>query len=199
MTVQALDPGFADPVSDAQAIFRAVMMALARPGSIQPLRTQLTPSPPLTPELAAVALALVDHETALWLDAPLAASAQAGDFLRFHTGVRMVDAPSAAAFALITDFSSMPALSTFAHGTDEYPDRSATLVISVGGITNQPRLILEGPGIKRNAFLSVEGLPTGFVTQLSENHARFPRGVDCILVAPGAVAALPRSTCVKMG
>ncbi len=51
-----LAPGFADPVHDAQATFRAVMDALARPGLPRPLTPGLTPPAPLTPELAAVAL-----------------------------------------------------------------------------------------------------------------------------------------------
>ena len=50
--VTGLLPGFADPVLDAQRVFRAVMEALARPGSLQPLSDLPDVPAPLTPELA---------------------------------------------------------------------------------------------------------------------------------------------------
>ncbi|MBD0275911.1 MAG: phosphonate C-P lyase system protein PhnH, partial [Acetobacteraceae bacterium] len=75
----ALVPGFGDPVRDAQAVFRAVMDALARPGPPRALPAGLPRPPgPLAPELGAIALALADHEAPLWLDAPLAAVVLAG-------------------------------------------------------------------------------------------------------------------------
>ena len=70
--VTGLLPGFADPVLDAQRVFRGVMEALARPGSLQPLADLPEVPAPLTPELAAIALALADADAPLWLDAPLA-------------------------------------------------------------------------------------------------------------------------------
>ena len=63
-----LRQGFPDPVLDAQEVFRAVMDALARPGSVRPLGSDLDPPAPLTPELAAVALSLADHDAPLWLE-----------------------------------------------------------------------------------------------------------------------------------
>ena len=68
MTSQPTLRGFADAVREAQAVFRTVMMALARPGTIGRIEARLTPPAPLTPELAAVALTLADHETPVWLD-----------------------------------------------------------------------------------------------------------------------------------
>ncbi|TXN62799.1 phosphonate C-P lyase system protein PhnH, partial [Methylobacterium sp. WL6] len=82
----ALARGFADPVHDAQGTFRTLMDALARPGRIGRLASDLYPPAPLTPELAAVALALTDADTPVWLDAPLAANPAVAAFLRFHTG-----------------------------------------------------------------------------------------------------------------
>lgn len=33
---------------------------------------------------------------------------------------------------------------------------------------------------------------------MAENHARFPVGIDVIFAAPGQLAALPRSTAIRM-
>jgi alpha-D-ribose 1-methylphosphonate 5-triphosphate synthase subunit PhnH len=197
MTVQHLAQGFADPVRDAQAHFRAAMMALARPGTIERLETGLSPPAPLTPELAALALTLADHETLIWLDPPLAASEAVVEFLRFHTGARMTTEPEASSFALVSDAGAMPPLSDFAQGTDEYPDRSTTLVVAVDTLATGLGFRLEGPGIKGSASLKLDPVPANFLSQLRNNRAQFPRGVDCIFVAPGAVAALPRS--VRIG
>ena len=61
-------PGFAEPVADAQTTFRAVLDAMARPGTIHQVGANLSPPAPLDPATAAVLLTLADNETPLWLD-----------------------------------------------------------------------------------------------------------------------------------
>lgn len=190
----ALAAGFAEPVLDAQRAFRAMMDALARPGTIQAFRVDIDPPAPLTPELAAVALTLADHDTPLWLDAPLAAAPAVADFLRFHTGASVVSEPAQAAFALVGDAARCPPFDVFEPGTPEYPDRSATVVLAVSALANDGGFILQGPGIAATARLRADPLPTGMGALLRRNRALFPRGVDVLLVAPGHVAGLPRST-----
>lgn len=190
----ALAAGFADPVLDAQRAFRAIMDALARPGTIGPLRTDLRSPAPLTPELAAIALTLADHETPLWLDAPLAAVPAVADFLRFHSGAALVAEPAEAAFALVADPAGCPPFGTFALGTPDYPDRSTTLVFAVSALANEGGFVLRGPGIADRARLAPTPLPADMAVRLQENRALFPRGVDLLFVAPGCVAGLPRST-----
>jgi alpha-D-ribose 1-methylphosphonate 5-triphosphate synthase subunit PhnH len=187
-----LTPGFADPVFEAQRTFRAVMAAVARPGTAYDLVEGLKPPAPMTPELAALALTLLDQETAVWLDATLAAAPDVAAFLRFHAGSPIVVDPAAAAFALIADPLAMPPLTAFAQGTDAYPDRSATLIVQVESFTGAA-LTLSGPGICGTAEFAASPLPAGFAAQLAANRALFPRGVDLMLCAPGQVAALPRS------
>lgn len=189
--------GLADPVIDSQAHFRAVMDALARPGTILGFAPSLVPPAPLTPGIAALALALADHEASIWLDPGLAASEEVADYLRFHTGARLVVDPKAAAFALVSDFAALAPLTHFALGTDEYPDRSTTLLIAVERLETEGPLEAAGPGIKATARLAVAPWRPGLTAELAENRALFPRGVDLVFVAPEKLAALPRTTAVR--
>ena len=197
MSALAITAGFADPVIEAQAHFHSLMNALARPGSIQPFPAALDAPAPLTPELAAVALTLADHEATLWLDETLAASRAVVDYLRFHTGARLVANPSEAAFALVVDVASMPTLASFAQGTDEYPDRSTTIIVAVETIAAGGVLQLTGPGIEDRTHFDLAPQPAGFAAQLAANRAKFPRGVDLVFVSAREVAALPRTTLVS--
>lgn len=186
----AIQGGFDDPVLGSQGVFRALMHALARPGTVQPLPALPRPPAPLTPELAAVAQTLCDHDTPLWLDPALRDPAVA-DWLRFNTGAPIVDDPVEAAFALAL---TLPEIAGFAQGTDEYPDRSTTIVLAVPAFDGGPALTLRGPGIESTATVAPTGLPDDFIAQWAGNRARFPRGVDLLLVSGGRVLGLPRTT-----
>jgi alpha-D-ribose 1-methylphosphonate 5-triphosphate synthase subunit PhnH len=187
-----LSPGFADPVFNSQNVFRAVMWALARPGTIEPIIVDLAPPAPLSIEAAAVTLALADYETPLWLDPVLAAVPEVGAFLRFHTGAAIVTDAAAARFALIADPAQLPDFSIFAQGTPDYPDASATLILQVERFATTG-LQLQGPGIEGVRYFNAAPLPADLPTRWAENRALFPRGIDLILAGPGGVAALPRS------
>lgn len=191
--MSALAAGFADPVFESQRVFRAAMQALARPGTPQAIAPDLAPPAPLSAEAAAVVLALADHETPLWLDAILAGS-DAPDFLRFHTGAPIVTDPAQASFALVSEPALCPPLSRFAQGAPDYPERSTTLILSVARLHGGQELTLNGPGIAGEAQIAPSSLPDDFVWQWAANGALYPRGIDCLFVAPGSVAGLPRTT-----
>ena len=196
MAEAALVAGFADPVREAQAVFRAVMMALARPGTLRAIMPPPPPPAPLDAGLAAIAMALCDFETRVWLDAPLAASDAVTGYLRFQTGAPLTEDPAAAAFALVSDPSTLTGLAGFAQGTPDYPDRSTTLVMAVPSLAEGAGWTLRGPGIDGKARLAVGGLPAEFSDWLADNRSQFPLGVDLVFVAGDRVAALPRSTAV---
>jgi alpha-D-ribose 1-methylphosphonate 5-triphosphate synthase subunit PhnH len=193
----ALSGGFPDPVYGAQSVFRAVMDAVARPGTIVALKAGVLPPEPLPSAAGAIALALCDHETPVWLGSKLAGAEAVADWIRFHTGAPIAGSPDEAAFALICDPALMPALSAFRQGTAEYPDRSATLIICVETLRGSEALKLSGPGINGTASLAPHKLPVGFRDQLRANHAQFPRGVDLLFVCGEKLAALPRSTRIQ--
>jgi alpha-D-ribose 1-methylphosphonate 5-triphosphate synthase subunit PhnH len=198
METQAIDGGFADPVFDAQKVFRAVMDAMAQPGTVQSSGDLTVPPAPLSAVAAAVALALCDADTPLWLDPAVQSSSAARHWLGFHTGAPLANTPADAHFAIVTDPAELMALENFAQGTQEYPDRSTTLIMQVSSLSGGTALHLEGPGIETSASIAPTSLPRHFVEQWKQNHARFPRGVDVILAAPEGVACLPRTTRIKI-
>jgi len=189
-----LASAFADPVHASQSTFRAVMDALARPGTIVALATPVRAPHPLRSAAASVALTLLDYETPVWLDHALAATPDVVDWIRFHTGAPMTSDPRAAAFAFISDGAKAPTLATFALGTSEYPDHSTTVVLQVERFSAGDELTLAGPGIAGRQTFAAAPLPNNFRAQLIANRDLFPRGVDLILATDDAIAALPRSS-----
>jgi alpha-D-ribose 1-methylphosphonate 5-triphosphate synthase subunit PhnH len=192
MTVAA---GFADPVFDAQRTFRAVLEALARPGRCQQAGAGLVLPAGLDPATYAVALCLLDADTPAWLS-PSLARAGVAESLRFHCGCPIVEAQGAAAFALVAA-PDAPPLAAFPAGDDRYPDRSATLLWQLPALDGGAPLELTGPGIDGTTTIAPAGLPADFPAQWAANHARYPRGVDVVLIAGDGLIGLPRSVAVR--
>ena len=185
--------GFADPVTSAQAAFRAILAATSRPGTVCPIGAEVSAPLPLSPAVAAIALTLCDQDTPVWLDVVLRANEDVAAWLRFHCGSKMADDPAAASFALAADARGLPSFECFKLGTADYPDRSTTIVLSIESFHCGPELILEGPGIKNRQTLRAAPLPQDIVSRLAVNRSLFPRGIDLILASKSEIAALPRS------
>ena len=77
----------------------------------------------------------------------MSATPDVAKWLKFHTSAPVVADSSIASFALVGDPQSLPALDRFAFGSNEYPDRSTTLILQVESLTDGPVVELQGPGI----------------------------------------------------
>lgn len=193
-TIAELPAGFADKVLAAQSTFRSVMNAMARPGSVQRVTASVGAPSRLMCGTAAIALTLFDHDTPIWLDPPLSATSDVTKWLKFHSGAPVVADPSISSFALISDASALPALDCFSFGTNEYPDRSTTLILQVNSLTQGAEYKLRGPGIDGSAVLRATIAPEDLFERLDINAALFPRGIDVVLVAGDKIVAVPRTT-----
>lgn len=195
LDLSTISPGFEDPAREAQSVFRKVMDAVARPGSVADLSFAVDGPAGLDCAAAATALTLFDFETPVWLDPRL----RGGDveaWLRFHAGCPLVEQADQSAFAIVTDMSVM-SLADFNQGDAKYPDRSTTLVMQIEALDGGAPVVLAGPGVKGERTVAPRGLPDGFWAQLQTNNAQFQFGVDVILVAGSMLMALPRSTRAK--
>lgn len=187
MTPDALEGGFANPAIDAAHAFRAALDALARPGRIVTVAGARPPAP-LSVAAGVLVLVLADGMTPLHLagahDCPALR-----DWITFHTGAPLVGAEEAM-FA-VGSWAALQPTRRFALGTQDYPDRSATLIVEMPGLSASGAR-LSGPGIESYAHLS---LPEA--AAFARNAARYPLGWDAFLTAGDRLAGLPRSTRVE--
>ncbi|MBR1276861.1 phosphonate C-P lyase system protein PhnH [Bradyrhizobium sp. AUGA SZCCT0283] len=192
-TVAELPAGFADKVLSAQSTFRSVMDAMARPGSVQRIAAVSGTPGTMMRGTAAVALTLFDHDTPVWLDKRMSATPDVAKWLKFHTSAPVIADSSISSFALIGDPQYLPALEYFAFGSNEYPDRSTTLILQVESLAQGPSLELRGPGIDGAVILRVSTQPQDLFERLAINVSLFPRGIDVVLVDDDAIVAIPRT------
>lgn len=186
MQTHILEGGFADHPQEASRAFRAVMTAMARPGTIHAVAGAQPPAP-LSPAAGTVLLTLCDPETPVFLAAGLD-QPQVRDWITFHTGAPF-GAAQDAMFA-VGAWDQLP-LAEFPRGTAEYPDRSATLIVELPTLSNSGAT-LQGPGIKDRTQVS---LPE---TRAFQDNARlFPLGLDFIFTSGDCLAAVPRTTRVS--
>jgi alpha-D-ribose 1-methylphosphonate 5-triphosphate synthase subunit PhnH len=192
-TFAELPSGFADKVLSAQSTFRSVMDAMARPGSVHCIASASGMPPGMMRGTAAIALTLFDHDTPLWLDPRMSQAPEVEKWLKFHTSAPVVSDPSICSFALIGNAAELPALDRFSFGSNEYPDRSTTLILQVESLREGLAFELSGPGIDGTTMLQATIEPLDLFARLAINATLFPRGIDVVLVADDAVVAIPRT------
>jgi alpha-D-ribose 1-methylphosphonate 5-triphosphate synthase subunit PhnH len=193
-TVAELPAGFADKVLSAQSTFRSVMDAMARPGSVQRIEAASGTPTAMMRGTAAIALTLFDHDTPVWLDPTMSETSDVAKWLKFHTSAPVIADCSISSFAIIGDAAGLPDLDRFSFGSNEYPDRSTTLILQVASLTQGCTYELRGPGIDGTALLRAAIQPSDLFERLAINATLFPRGIDVALVHDDAIVAIPRTT-----
>lgn len=193
VAIAEMPPAFVDKVLSAQSTFRSVMDAMARPGTVKRIHAAAGTPGTMMRGTAAIALTLFDHDTPVWLDRTMSATSDVAKWLKFHTSAPVVADTRACSFALIGDAQALPPFDRFALGSNEYPDRSTTLIVQVGSLTSGPAYRLTGPGIDGETVLQA-AVHQELFERLAVNATLFPRGIDVVLVHEDSVVAIPRTT-----
>jgi alpha-D-ribose 1-methylphosphonate 5-triphosphate synthase subunit PhnH len=160
---------------------------------VQHVRAAAGTPAPMMRGTAAIALTLFDHDTPVWLDGTMSATSDVAKWIKFHTSAPVIADTSTCSFAVIGDAQNLPPLDRFALGSNEYPDRSTTLIVQVDSLTSGPAFELTGPGIDGAAVLQAT-IGSNLFEWLAANSMLFPRGIDVVLVHDDAIVAIPRTT-----
>ncbi len=175
----------------SQRDFRALLHALARPGTLH--RLELAAPPSFVPAAAVAAAGLADVEVSM------AVLAEDGDpaVAALHAATGAPPVSLVRADLVVALRAPEPAeVRVLRHGVPLHPEHAARLIVAVsrlGGPAADLTLQLRGPGISDTAELGVSGLSAEVFDELA-SAGKFPCGVDTFLVAEdGVVAGLPRS------
>ena len=184
-------PTMSVPAQEEQATFRALLDAMARPGTVQSLPPRRVEDGEWGGALL-VLQALLDHEVTFHV---LSEQSLPHEQLLRRTGARSA-ALEQADFVLARGGGAVAAIEEAREGGFEEPERSATVIVLADSLDGDGvALTLSGPGIESTALLTVENVPVAAFEALRSRTVTFPQGVDVILVdTTGHVAAVPRST-----
>jgi alpha-D-ribose 1-methylphosphonate 5-triphosphate synthase subunit PhnH len=189
-----------DPVHDTRSTFRALVGAMARPGTVE--------SVPAAPADHAVLATLVDHEVTLHTE---------DDELReaLSNAGRYEPAPLERADVIHVRGSTDERITDAERGTLKEPSDGAIAVYRVDGLAEGPAgdeesedgrslpddavaLRVAGPGVPGRQQFRVAGVPETEVGAIADVGDEFPRGVEAVFAAEETVAALPRSVSVEV-
>jgi alpha-D-ribose 1-methylphosphonate 5-triphosphate synthase subunit PhnH len=178
--------------ADAQQVFRAVLEALARPGTAMVLPAGAVRT--LAPAVAPV-LALADLGTGVCVLEQ--AGDRWGDAVATATSAPLWPAELARLVAALRPVTA-DEVRGFCRGTAEAPEDAALVSLAVADLDGgDRRWRLSGPGIADTATLAPRGLPETFVAARAEAVAGYPAGIDVLLVTDDfRVVGLPRTTTI---
>ena len=178
---------------EAQRVFRAVLDALARPGT-----TTHLPVPAGVPAALAPLLALADLDTPVCvLDAT---SADSEGWLRAVTTATSAPVAALGQARLVAALRpvTVDELRSVRAGSPVDPEEAALVALAVPALTGGPVVRLEGPGAAPGAVIAPTGLPVGWLDVRAA--VAYPTGADLLLVdSDGACVGLPRSTRTNEG
>lgn len=179
--------------AEAARFFRTILSSLATPATPKEVEGLPDAPAPLLATAAAVILSLADYQTPVWLS-PSLNTESVRKFIRFHTGAPVTSDSRSASFAILEQTEVLEHINQFSVGSDEYPDRSTTLIIQADGAFASHQVEASGPGLSQTVSFGLAGTNKMFWERLQMNAALFPLGLDFLFATPRAVAGLPRST-----
>ncbi|MGP8321565.1 MAG: phosphonate C-P lyase system protein PhnH [Methanosarcinaceae archaeon] len=201
--------GAFDVTFDSQDIFRSILDAMAKPGSVLRL-SDINITPPVTNRYPLLLLmTLLDHEVSFCISGHDDVDSQdASEYVGLNTGSKesiIMDSD----FILVCGGSSHGSIRRAKQGTLEYPDESATVIYDIVSIedvkhergkedTGDLLLELSGPGIAGRCIIRINGMERAEMGDVLAVRD-YPLGIDMIFSdRNGNIACIPRSTSVKV-
>lgn len=194
-----------DAVHQTQRLYRKLLDAMARPGTVRSAADECLGLPfgnGGESAAAAIALTLVDGEVAFSFDLGGSSPDKPAEWIRKRTFGR-ITAPDKADYVFAPGMPEETEIvqryGSIRTGSLMSPEDGATVLLLVSGFGPSGESghgwTLSGPGIAGETELFVSGLSPVWMELRERWNELYPMGVDMILFSPdGELAALPRTT-----
>lgn len=197
-----------DLVYDTIPVYRALVEAVSRPGTIADIGEQAAKlNLPKDEDNAALALALtlLDDDVTCFIS--LRDDNDLAQEIEYRTFCGRAE-PSKADYLFVQGNMENGDVVSLLHqvkkGTWLYPEESATLLVRAEDIRETGLAdrgwILSGPGIRDVARCELEGVSAAMLEERNRLNAEYPLGIDMMFyTAQGKLLAIPRTTAIRGG
>lgn len=188
--------GLDSSVHEAQQIFRLLMDAMAKPGLVVEVPSDVQFGE-VSAAVTQLLLTLSDNSTPCFLSQRYLNDDHFVENFRFHCAAPITQTRELADFALISG-EEATTFCGFAMGEGSYPDKSASIIIEVDSLESGIECLLTGPGIQTSSSANIKGLSDELLMALISGRGTFPQGVDLYLSSGHQIMAIPRTTRIQL-
>ncbi|MGG0410726.1 phosphonate C-P lyase system protein PhnH [Peribacillus simplex] len=190
-----------DVVHDIQTVYRKLVTATSRPGTLVVLEREakmLDVRMECLSSTILLARTVLDHEVTFKVISK--EEAAVSRMINQLTYSKPVDLPDADFIFILHDASDeqmKEALNNAKVGNLLNPHESAMIILEVPDVTKGDSMILSGPGIQEESFISLPNV-SAWLGVRNEKNIEFPLGIDMYFVdQQDRLIALPRTTQIK--
>jgi len=190
-----------DVVHDIQPVFRKLVTATSRPGTLVVLERE---AKTLDVQMECLSSTILLARTVLDPEVTFKVIAKEGEavsrMINQLTYSKPVDLPEADFIFILHDASEeqmKEAINKAKVGNLFNPHESAMIILEVPDVTKGDSMILSGPGIQEESFISLPNV-SAWLGVRNEKNIEFPLGIDMYFVdQQDRLIALPRTTQIK--
>ncbi|GAB6256642.1 MULTISPECIES: phosphonate C-P lyase system protein PhnH [Peribacillus] len=190
-----------DVVHDIQTVYRKLVTATSRPGNLVVLERE---AKTLDVQMECLSSTILLALTVLDPEVTFNVIAKEGEavsrMINQLTYSKPVDLPEADFIFILHDASEeqmKEAINKAKIGNLLNPHESAMIILEVPDITKGDSMILSGPGIQEESFISLPNV-SAWLGARNEKNIEFPLGIDMYFVdQKDRLIALPRTTQIK--
>jgi alpha-D-ribose 1-methylphosphonate 5-triphosphate synthase subunit PhnH len=190
-----------DIVHDIQTVYRKLVTATSRPGTLVVLdREAMTLDVQMECLSSTILLARTVLDPEVSFKVISKAEKAVSKMINQLTYSKPVDLPEADFIFILHDASEeqmKEALNKAKVGNLLNPHESAMIILEVPDVTKGDSMILSGPGIQDESFLSLPNV-SAWLAERNEKNMEFPLGIDMYFVdQQDRLIALPRTTQIR--
>lgn len=184
-----------DLVFDCQKVFKGVMNAMAKPGTIISIDEHSSKLAEKDNVALAIAMTFMDNRSTYYVEGNEELTTEIREkTMAVKTGLENAD------YVIVPDTESAEGhfeqlLACAKTGTLPEPHKSATVMVCLKEFAGENKVVLEGPGINVSREITLPDAGIAWLRKRTEMKYEFPCGTDIVFYTDkGEIMAIPRTT-----